>query len=806
MGIRLFLFCVLAIILGNPAQAAPPVCNAGSEGTIVYNKDQKLVQFCNGSAWIGMVAQIGGTGDTLGDLTTCGVGEVPEWNGAAWDCGTGGDVAIWTDSGSNYLQYTAAIGARITPITGMAPPDYIPGADTLGALSCSNGQIVKFNGTVWICAADNGGVLPTLNSAQIWVGNASNAATSVAMSGDATISNAGVLTIGSNAIGSAEITDSTIASADIAADTIAAVDIATGGVATAEILDATILLSDLSATGTASATTYLRGDNTWATVPSGADNLGNHTAIANIQLGSNWLSSDGGNEGIQVTPTGLVGIGNITPSLPLDVAGEIRSYVAGSLGGSVYLDGVNASAAIKRRRWIVSNSNGYSGMTGLVFIEYSDPDEDNVFCEGGDICAIRALIETGGNMGLGNTSPKTKLDVTGTVRVGNGAELCNSTDHEGSIRYLAATDAFQMCRSAGTGWEAIGTGSGALPVLASASIWVGNGSNAATAVAMSGDATLSNTGVLTLGTGVVSATEILDSTIASADIAPDTIAAVDIAANAITSSELADAAVTIPKLAATGTASATTFLRGDNTWAVPSGGGGGSSLNAQTFTASGTWTKPANADVVFVECWGGGGSGARSQVTTGAGLASGGGGGGLYAAAWLVASSLPASVAVTVAALTPGTSTSLTNGTAGGNSSFGSYLIAGGGQGGVNGQAIVALGGTSVTLDPSYLAPDIEWGGNGGDAFFSISAGQSYCKPGADSLKSAGGGGGVLSTTFVCLGGSSVYGGSGGAAASTGNATAGAAPGGGGGGRAYNGAGSSGAGARGECRIKTITR
>jgi hypothetical protein len=115
---------------------------------------------------------------------------------------------------------------------------------------------------------------------------------------------------------------------------------------------------------------------------------------------------------------------------------------------------------------------------------------------------------------------------------------------------------------------------------------------------MSGDATMTNAGVLSLGTGVVTTLEVLDSTVASADIAADTIAAVDIAtggvatteildntitatdiapdaitaselaANAVTASELATDAVTIPKLAATGTASATTYLRGDNTWAT----------------------------------------------------------------------------------------------------------------------------------------------------------------------------------------------------------------------------------------------
>ena len=51
-----------------------------------------------------------------------------------------------------------------------------------------------------------------------------------------------------------------------------------------------------------------------------------------------------------------------------------------------------------------------------------------------------------------------------------------------------------------------------------------------------------------------------------AALAADTVTATQIAANAVTSSEIADDAVTIAKLAATGTASATTFLRGDNSW------------------------------------------------------------------------------------------------------------------------------------------------------------------------------------------------------------------------------------------------
>jgi hypothetical protein len=305
MGIRLFVFCVLGMLFSNAVHAAPPACNAGSEGTIVYNKDRKLVQFCNGTDWIGMVAKIGGAGDTLSDLT-CASGEVPEWNGTAWICGAGG-TGLWTDSGNGYLTYTGTdTGIKVQSIAGMSAP-----TNTLADLGCANNEILKWDGDSWECAADTGGIsaltgevtasgtgsvaatiaanavtnakmaddavgiaelsatgtasastylrgdntwatissgLPSLTSANIWVGNGSNAATAVAMSGDATINNAGVLTIGSNAVGSTEITNASIA------------------------------LADLSATGTASATTYLRGDNTWATIAGGSDNLGDHIA------------------------------------------------------------------------------------------------------------------------------------------------------------------------------------------------------------------------------------------------------------------------------------------------------------------------------------------------------------------------------------------------------------------------------------------------------------------------------------------------------------------------------------------------
>ena len=69
--------------------------------------------------------------------------------------------------------------------------------------------------------------------------------------------------------------------------------------------------------------------------------------------------------------------------------------------------------------------------------------------------------------------------------------------------------------------------------------------------------------------------------------------------------------VSVADLVTTGTADATTFLRGDNAWTAIASAGFNS---VQTIPSSGTWTKPAGITSVRVQLVGGGGGGGAVGV------------------------------------------------------------------------------------------------------------------------------------------------------------------------------------------------
>ena len=93
---------------------------------------------------------------------------------------------------------------------------------------------------------------------------------------------------GDDTVTTAKIQDDAVTSAKIATDAVGSAEIAANAVGNAEMADDAIGINELSATGTASATTYLRGDNAWTAISEYDDSgLQDDIALLGFRIASN---------------------------------------------------------------------------------------------------------------------------------------------------------------------------------------------------------------------------------------------------------------------------------------------------------------------------------------------------------------------------------------------------------------------------------------------------------------------------------------------------------------------------------------
>ena len=610
--------------------------------------------------------------------------------------------------------------------------------------------------------------------------------------------------------------------------------------ATGDILyaSASNTLSKLAAGTNGYVLTLASGVPSWAASPppsfSGLTNTDFCTASGTTAIVCNTGYTGTGNVMLAASPTttgtltgassnwsGSVGIGTNNPATVLHIRQSGTSYPAAYAGDTLMLQSSNLAGGAPTLDFVSGSSGvvdfnfGSSSSTDLGSLQFEMSNKAFVFYTNG---SERLRISSTGVVTLANTLTVTGNatlsgtgNAVGTITSGtwNGTAIGPTYGGTGLTSYstgdiLYASGANTLSKlAAGTNGYVLTLASGvptwaaasaSLPSLTNTDIWVGNGSNVATAVALSGDCTIANTGAITCtktnGTSF----------------------AASATTNTTNASNITSGTLSVNRFNSGTGASSSTYLRGDGTWATPSGGSGAAG-DIQTFTSNGTWTKPASGTLAFIECWGGGGGGGRRS---GASCVCGGGGGG-YNSKTVPLSTLGATETVTIGAGGAGQSTNATGGT-GGNSSFGSYLTAYAGAGGTGGTSSCNGGGGGGPLGAASGSNPgapliILSGADDGYGNFVYTA-QGSGSPGGTSQAGIGGifhgggggqrsaagsiygGGGGGSSGSNCggsgTGGQSVYGGNGGN-----SSTAGTQPGGGGGASTTT----SGAGGAGECKV-----
>ena len=165
--------------------SSDPSLVAADKGKIWFNSTSNELKYWNGTTAIA----VGSAGSAItaltGDVTATGPGSAAATIAA--NAVTSSKIADGTIVGAD-MDFTGTNASTANLIIKDSSGKFVN-------FGCSStGDVATWSATGWSCAAPSP-LLPTLNNGTMWIGNGSNVATAVPMSGDATLSNAGALTL-----------------------------------------------------------------------------------------------------------------------------------------------------------------------------------------------------------------------------------------------------------------------------------------------------------------------------------------------------------------------------------------------------------------------------------------------------------------------------------------------------------------------------------------------------------------------------------------------------------------------------------
>ena len=454
---------------------------SGSFLNVEASNDIKAAQFYGGGAGITGVSTdidgldaLGGTGVAQGDhfmFSDAGTEKKITFSNLE-------DAIFGNVSGDATVAAGGALTIANTSVeTGMIADDAVTAAKL-----ASNAVV---NASIASNAAIAHSKLAALASTKVLVGNGSNVAAEVPLSGDVTMDNAGAVTIGEGKVTTAKLRDANVTTAKIAEDAVTAAELASNAVVNASIAaNAAIAHTKLAALA---ATKVLVGNasNVATEVPlSGDVTMANNGAVT--------LAND-------AVVTAKITDANVT-----------LAKIANAAANTVIVRDANSSGVLSAKA-VATTEILIGDGTGFTAASLSgDVTMDNA----GAVTIGSGVVETGMIADSQITVGKMAANSVDSDQYADGSI---DPDHLANDAVTAAKLASNAVVNASIAANAAIAHS-KLAALASTKVLVGNGSNVAAEVPLSGDVTMANTGAVTIANNAVDGDKLADSIVIAADL------------------------------------------------------------------------------------------------------------------------------------------------------------------------------------------------------------------------------------------------------------------------------------------------